>query len=126
MKTFIDSLPIDSSLIEDVRASYFMIGREVNIFLEPKFVEFFKRTKTSFPLNEESFDYFREYIYFKFIHEEKESSTSSFIITSVHAKGRSKKEKDARRIGDFKKNIMPTLSRKDKAYFTKKYGPSKD
>ena len=42
------------------------------------------------------------------------------IITGVHAKGRTDKEKEKRRLTDFKKNTLETLGGDEKKYFEKK------
>lgn len=44
------------------------------------------------------------------------------INTGQFKKGRPKKEREKRRIDDFKKNTLPKLTGSDRAYFEKKYG----
>jgi hypothetical protein len=45
----------------------------------------------------------------------------AIIDPKVHAKGRTPKEKESRRINDFIKNTLPTLGKSDKQHFTKKF-----
>lgn len=47
------------------------------------------------------------------------------IIVGKHAKGRSSAEKEKRRAAHFTKEILPTLSGSDRAYFEKKFKKKK-
>lgn len=49
------------------------------------------------------------------------NTTPTVIIASKHAKGRTPQEREKRRTDHFKKEVLPTLPKEDRAHFEKKF-----
>lgn len=112
----INEKKITEELIQLIRES-FNLGTGV---IREKFrLETFKKHYDP-NINQDDCDILVDHIYFKYIHQEKQIFIS-VIDKNLHSKGRSAKEKESRRINDFKKNIMPTLPREDRSHFERKF-----
>lgn len=109
-------IKITDELIEVITYSYTLAaGVTRNSYQKQSLDKIFNRDLTAIEVDE-----IVDYVYFKYIYEEIQIS-SHFIDKAKHAKGRTPKEREKRRIDDFKKNTLPTLSRDEQSYFNKKF-----